>query len=108
MLRFTAPQAGIYSVAAAFSSRNSAGATTQVGVLATRAGVLPSWLLKFEEISSAKASASLPQAQLIELGEGDVVDFIVAPAKDGERLTISSMFYDSTGLNAQIKLVSPK
>lgn len=65
------------------------------------------WVLKFEEISSAKPSASMPQAQVIELKKGDVIDFIVGPAKDGERLTINSMFYDSTGLNAQIRLVRP-
>jgi hypothetical protein len=107
MLRFTAPEAGSYLVTATFSSRNSVGATTQVGVLATRAGVSPLWVLKFEEISSAKPSASMPQAQVIELKKGDVIDFIVGPAKDGERLTINSMFYDSTGLNAQIRLVRP-
>jgi hypothetical protein len=95
IVRWTAPAAGIYSVAATFTGRDYVGPTsTDVAVLRNGAEL---WS---DEVDGYLVSRSYSSNSVVMAG-GDTLDFTVGFGADGNYL------FDSTGFAAQIALVGP-
>jgi len=93
IVRWTAPSAGSYALAATFTGRDDVGMTsTDVAVLANSAELWSGEVTGYLATQSYRASR-------LNLNAGDVVDFTVGYGTDG------SYSYDTTGLSADISLL---
>ena len=92
VVRFIAPQAGIYDLTGSFSSATTVGATTDVHILDNSITLLP---LYSGEIPSP-SPADLQFSKSLVLASGDTIDFIVGEGTDGNYIS------DTTGLDATL------
>jgi PEP-CTERM motif len=93
VLRFTAPQAGTYTYAAAFNGADSGTTTTDVHILVNNIGVDTAGI----NFGGGSSTATFSSPSIV-LASGDTIDFAVGKAN-------STFFFDSTGLFATVALV---
>jgi hypothetical protein len=96
-VRFTAPQAGLYSIATTFTGRDFVGPTTaDVHILDTGISLFSGEVTGFGPTSDVVAPN-----MVLQLAAGDTIDFAVGFGTDG------NFFFDTTGLSATITNVTP-
>jgi hypothetical protein len=96
IVRFTAPTAGLFTIASTFEGRDTNGTTTDVHVLLNNVALFNGEVTGFGAPSDQSFSAPLP------LLVGDTLDFVVGLGTDG------SFFSDSTGLSATVSSAVPE
>ena len=94
IIRFTAALSGQYSVTAAFVGIDVKGATTDVHILHNGTSLFDG------NVRGFLAPVTGPVSRMVSLQTGDLIDFAVG------RGTNNTFNYDSTGISAQITLVS--
>jgi hypothetical protein len=106
IVRFIVPASGIYQVSARFEGVHSGLSTTDVHVMHNDTSLFAADIdgyggdRSFHPIQGASPAASFSQSVALEAQ--DTVDFAVGYGKNGTH------YYDTTGLFAEIKLVSRK
>jgi hypothetical protein len=95
-VRFTAPQAGLYSIATTFTGRDVDGTTTDVHLLHDGTSLFAGEVTGF-----GSSSDVVVPSMLLNLAAGDTIDFAVGFGTD------DNFFFDTTGLSARITNVTP-
>ena len=91
IVRFTAPSAGSYALAASFIGQDVVGTTTDVHVFKNGASIFDGAVNGF--------GATAGYASIVSLGMGDTLDLRVGYGTNG------SFYYDSTGSNLTVQSV---